>query len=232
MNQRRCEEFYSKTILEKRQMNEDLLRISDGKIYSLNDMVKVGCHDCNGCSSCCEGMGDSILLDPYDVFMLSTNLGGTFEELLKGPVELHSEQGLILPNLKMAGEGEQCSFLDDAGRCSIHSFRPGICRLFPLGRNYEGDSLQYFLLKDACPAPNKTKMKVEKWIADGNVKKYHQFLIDWHKMTKQFRAELATYEEQQAKQLTMVFLNLFYMKAYESGDFFTEFYERAAKLGM
>ena len=33
-------------------MSEEYLKdISDGKLYSSNDMVKVGCHDCIGCSA-------------------------------------------------------------------------------------------------------------------------------------------------------------------------------------
>ena len=115
-------------------MEADLLEISDGKLYGTNDMVKVGCHDCQGCSSCCQGMGDSIWLDPYDIFQLTRNLNKTFQELLAKEVELHVEDGLVLPNIKMQGEEHSsCSFLDKDGRCSIHSFRPGLCRLFPLG---------------------------------------------------------------------------------------------------
>lgn len=213
------------------EMNEDLLRISDGKLYGLNDMAKIGCHDCEGCSECCEGMGDSILLDPYDACQLSVNLGKSFEELLAGPVELHNEEGIILPNLKMEEGRDCCFFLDENGRCSIHMFRPGICRLFPLGRNYEDDKMEYFVLKDACPKANRTKMKIDKWVAAGNARKYHQFLIDWHRMTKQFRTELESYDEEQAGKLTMVFLNLFYLKPY-GDDFYREFYERAGLLGM
>ena len=42
----------------------DLNEISDGRLYSSGDMVKVDCHDCEGCSACCQGMGNSIILDP------------------------------------------------------------------------------------------------------------------------------------------------------------------------
>ena len=52
-------------------MNRDLLEISDGKLYGNNDMAKISCHDCAGCSSCCQDMGESIWLDPYDVFQLT-----------------------------------------------------------------------------------------------------------------------------------------------------------------
>ena len=42
----------------------DMSEISDGKLYTANDMVRADCHDCEGCSACCKGMGNSIILDP------------------------------------------------------------------------------------------------------------------------------------------------------------------------
>ena len=56
--------------------------ISDGKLYTANDMVKAGCQDCKGCSACCRGMGSSIILDPLDVFRLTKDLECSFQELL------------------------------------------------------------------------------------------------------------------------------------------------------
>ena len=56
--------------------------ISDGKLYGLEDMVKADCQDCKGCNACCQGMGSSILLDPYDVCRLTNGLGRSFESLL------------------------------------------------------------------------------------------------------------------------------------------------------
>ena len=50
------------------ERNVDIDKISDGKRYGANDMVKVGCDDCRGCSACCRGMGDSIVLDPMDLY--------------------------------------------------------------------------------------------------------------------------------------------------------------------
>ena len=65
-------------------MNKNLEEISDGKRYGLNDMVRAACNDCAGCSSCCEDMGESIILDPLDIYELTKNLNTTFENLLKG----------------------------------------------------------------------------------------------------------------------------------------------------
>lgn len=210
-------------------MEVNLQEISDGKLYSLNDMVKVGCHDCAGCSECCCDMGQSILLDPYDVYRLTKNLGVTFQQLMAKHVELHVEDGLILPNLKMTEDNNpRCAFLNEAGRCSIHQFRPGICRLFPLGRSYEDNKLKYFLLTDACPIPNKTKMKVGKWLEMPQLVSYEKFLVTWHNFVKGMRAVLEEHAEDEAytKMLTVKFLEIFYLQAYETEDFYGEFQKR------
>ena len=89
-------------------------------------------------------MGNSIVLDPYDVYRLTSGLNCRFEDLLINKLDLNVVEGIILPNLKMSGRNESCAFLDEEGRCSIHSIRPGICRIFPLGRIYEDGSFQYF----------------------------------------------------------------------------------------
>lgn len=48
----------------------DFDKETDGKRYSGKDMARLGCNDCNGCHKCCTGMGTSIVLDPYDIYML------------------------------------------------------------------------------------------------------------------------------------------------------------------
>lgn len=210
-------------------MNKELQEISDGKLYGNNDMAKISCHDCAGCSSCCKDMGQSIWLDPYDVFLLTRNLGKRFEELLAREVEFHVEDGLILPNMKMIGEKElSCGFLDENGRCSIHVFRPGLCRLFPLGRNYDEERLEYFVLSDACPAQNKSKVKINKWLSVPRIKDYEKFLVQWHSLTKLLRAYYMerTPEEDVVKAINMKFLNTFYLTAYETEDFYEEFGKR------
>ena len=214
-------------------MNKDLLEISDGKLYGNNDMAKISCHDCAGCSSCCQDMGESIWLDPYDVYQLTRSLGKTMEELLAKEVELHVEDGLILPNLKMVGEKiPQCAFLNEEGRCSIHAFRPGYCRLFPLGRNYEEDKLTYFALKDACPAPNKSKVKINKWLGVPNLKAYEEFLVEWHGLTRRLRALYAENMEDEAviKAINMKFLQTFYLTPYDTEDFYEEFENRKEEI--
>lgn len=68
----------------KRQVS--LEEISDGKLYGGADLVKADCQDCKGCSACCHGMGESIVLDPRDVFDLCRGLSVRFEDLLASTV--------------------------------------------------------------------------------------------------------------------------------------------------
>lgn len=70
-----------------REINLD--EISDGKLYSSNDMARTDCKGCDGCSACCHGMGSSIVLDPLDVYRLSSILSKPVNELLAGPLELN-----------------------------------------------------------------------------------------------------------------------------------------------
>lgn len=203
----------------------------DDKLYTYNDMVKAGCNDCKGCSSCCRGMGESIVLDPYDIWQLENNLNTTFAGLMQDKIELHVDEGLILPNLKMQEVSDSCGFLDEHGRCSIHEFRPGLCRLFPLGRRYEKNELRYFLLEDACAQTAHIKLKVKKWLDITDIKRYEKFLITWHDFRKKSQQQIAQYSDKPngdelIKDINMKFLHIFYEKQYTSDDFYGQFEER------
>lgn len=139
-----------------------LEEISDGRLYDANDMVKADCQDCKGCHDCCTGMGDSVLLDPYDVCRLSRGLRKIPEELIGSVLELGISDGNVLPHLAMRGTEEKCVFLNQEGRCSIHEIRPGFCRLFPLGRYYTEDGFKYIIQIHECAKKNRSKIKVKK----------------------------------------------------------------------
>lgn len=202
-----------------------LEEISDGKLYSLNDMVKADCGDCKNCSACCHEMADSVVLDPYDVYRLQTGLHLTFEQLA-GYIDFHVETGLILPHLKTTGDDYACVYLNREGRCSIHSYRPGICRLFPLGRYYENDTFQYFLQIHECVNKKRMKIKVKKWIDTPNVAEYETYIMEWHKYIVWAQSELARFTVEEQKVFNMEHLTRFYMTPYQTEDFYEEFYQR------
>jgi hypothetical protein len=202
----------------------DLNEVSDGKRYTLSDMVKADCDDCKGCSACCHDMGKSIVLDPLDIYRLSMS----FEELLGSTVELNMVDGVILPNLKMSEENNSCIFLDENGRCSIHENRPGICRIFPLGRVYDDGSFNYILQVNECPKENKSKVKVSKWIDTPNLKTNQKFISDWHYFIKKTGQKILNIDDEAvAKKVNLEILQAFYVEPYKKDeDFYTQFYKR------
>ena len=134
--------------------------------------------------------------------------------------------GLILPNLKMAGAEEACAFLNEEGRCSVHPYRPGICRLFPLGRVYEEESFRYFLQTDECKKENRTKVKVKKWLDTPDLKQYEAFVRDWHYYLKDLENQVKKAPDQM-KQISMGVLQKFYLTPYApDGNFYEEFNKR------
>ena len=208
----------------------DIKEISDGNLYGPNDMVKADCGDCKGCSACCQGMGESIVLDPYDVYRLTTGLNLSFEALLADKIELNVFDGRILPNLKMAGEKEACAFLNEEGRCSIHSIRPGICRLFPLGRYYENGSFQYFLQIHECKNENRTKVKVKKWIDTPDLKQNEKFILAWHDFVNEIQTKMMEISDDALfKKVNMFLLQQFFIERYNEEDFYKQFEERLEK---
>lgn len=53
-----------------------------------------------------QGMGNSIILDPMDLWRLQLGKKENFDTLLANYLELNVVDGMVLPNLKMAGEEE------------------------------------------------------------------------------------------------------------------------------
>lgn len=206
----------------------DLKEVSDGKLYTAGDMVKIGCNDCAGCSECCRLVGDTIILDPYDLYQLEQALHTGFEELMIDKIELRVVDGVVQPNLKVRENGQGCVFLNDEGRCTIHQYRPGFCRMFPMGRIYEGESFRYFLQVHECSYPGKTKVKLKKWLGIPELSRYEEYIKTWHFFLKEIQKIIRGMENQEiVKSFTMYLLNQFYVNQYDiTKDFYSQFYER------
>lgn len=206
--------------------NCSLEEISDGRLYSINDMVRADCQDCKGCSDCCKGMGESIVLDPYDVYRLKKGLNTDFNGLLSTCMELNVFDGIILPNLRLSGKDEKCTFLNAQGRCDIHQFRPGICRLFPLGRYYENGGHKYFLQIYECTNKSRSKIKVSKWIDTPELKTHEKYIDEWHYFLKTIQDNAAKISESDLKNINMYILNQFYVTMSVNENFYQVFCEK------
>ena len=87
-----------------------LEEISDGRLYEANDMVKADCQDCKGCFDCCTGMGDSVVLDPLDVWRLSQGLHLSADQLLTGKSNLALQTGTFCRILRWRAQRNDAYF--------------------------------------------------------------------------------------------------------------------------
>lgn len=174
------------------QREWDMNEVSDGRRYQNCDAVALGCDDCSGCSACCHDMGNSIQLDPYDVYRISKEIGKSFQEMIEHEISLSVVDGTILPHLKMQENTTSCIFLNEQGRCKIHRERPGICRLFPLGRIYDDSDVgfSYFLQVHECQKQNRSDVVIADWLGIERLKIYEKFIADWHYFVKDWQARI------------------------------------------
>lgn len=223
-----------------------LEEISDGRLYTENDMVRTDTCNCEGCKSvCCHGMGSSIILAPYDIYRITKCLNTTFEELLKdNKVEINYVDGIMLPNLKMSENTDDCTFLDDNRRCAIHQYRPEMCRLFPLGRYWEDEThFKYILQTGQCKKENLSKIKVRKWLDTDNLAEYNTYVVMWHRYLKRIEAAVARISAElaevieadaraeqlaatQIKTICLYTLKTFFSRPYDERPFFEQIEER------
>lgn len=200
------------------------------ELLSSRDMARLYCEACSGCGDCCCGMGDTIHLDPFDVCALTRNLNRDFSSLLADTIALHEERGLVLPHLKMAQTpdgNQQCPFLDGSRRCSIHDFRPGLCRLFPLGRTYDPQTLSfsYFVIPEGCDMPGKAKIRISRWLGIPDLQEYERFVSDWHFYVRDVQEKLAKTEDPAyRKALSMFVLKVFFLTPYNPNRDFYELF--------
>ena len=140
----------------------------------------------------------------------------------------------ISGNVNLAKDGEieeTCVFLDENGRCRVHAFRPGFCRMFPLGRYYENDTFYYFLQSGECKKSDRTKVKISKWLGIDNLPAYEDYILKWHEIQENIKEYLQKCGDDNAGKINMTLLKLFYLTPYDGDrDFYEQFEERRAKL--
>lgn len=199
--------------------------ISDGRIYDIEDTVKADAGGCSGCSACCHGVGDLVELTPFDVYEMVSHLNLSFDELLVDKLALRENNKILLPHLKMQGDSEGCSFLNEEERCTIHGHRPNICRLFPLGRVYIEDNFKYFLQVDSCTKPNLSEVKVKEWIGIENYGKNKAFILDWYRLLKALTFRLKFVRDpKELEAINQYLLDTFYRMPLQDGeDFYSAF---------
>ena len=113
---------------------------------------------------------------------------------------------------------DECVFLDENGRCSVHSARPGICRMFPLARLYHEDgSFSYFIQEGECSKPTGVKIKISKWLGYKDIRAYEAFVRRYHDALRDLRKKQETLPVEERSALQRSFLEYWFV----SGDCFS-----------
>ena len=196
-----------------RDIDENLIK--EECLMTKDDFAPVACSDCAGCSECCTETACMIVLDSVDVKLMKKGLHMSFEELLKcGAVKLSIVDGIVLPGLGTNEKGA-CNLLDKNGRCSIHKFRPGICRMFPLARIYHDDgSFSYFLQKGECDRRTGEMVKISDWLGYEDMDTYEKEVREYHDRLNDLREKCAyarTQEELSGLQTNFLKENFFFI---------------------
>jgi Fe-S-cluster containining protein len=97
---------------------------------------------CRRCSRCCHHKG--IQVNPYEVARLARRFGQTAGEFRAASTR--DGAGTMLRQT----ESGACVFLGPEG-CTVHSDRPLVCRLYPLGRHVSEDGTEQFSRLEGHP---------------------------------------------------------------------------------
>ena len=99
-------------------------------------------YTCHACNRCCH---DKIIhLNPYEVARLAQNRGIETTEFL---VRYTDTAGTALKRV----EDGACVFLTEKG-CGVHTDRPLVCRIYPLGRHITAEGEEWFA--ELAPHPH------------------------------------------------------------------------------
>jgi len=92
-------------------------------------------YQCQCCNKCCHNK--LIQVNPYELLHIAQCLCLSTTAVLDQFVQTE------LPYLKQKPDGS-CIFLGEHG-CQIHGHRPGVCRIYPLGRLKDENQQEYFI---------------------------------------------------------------------------------------
>lgn len=138
-------------------------------IVSADDEITFKCHHCG---KCCKGRDtDKILASPLDIYNGAKYLGITTDKFIENYIDFHTGASscMLVGSLKADYKGT-CKLLTYEGsyaKCMIHSKKPLICALHPLGLIHGDDCVDedgndLYIFVEPCKISGKTgeKMKV------------------------------------------------------------------------
>lgn len=156
---------------------EILLNEIRGNLVGPEDTFTFGC---KMCGNCCRKRSEAIVITGYDLYNIAkaNNMEATealikFTDCYRG-----TDSHLPVICLKERLDGS-CSLLRK-GKCTVQKDKPVVCRLYPLGRFFDGKEHRYFKQK-ACTGNGET-IKVKDWLEEFGIAELDEVGELWAKL--------------------------------------------------
>lgn len=162
---------------EKDKETEKYLQALLDNVLDFEDTFEFGCKQCG---NCCRSREEPIILMGYDVYNMAQSLNLSPTDTLVKYTEcvLGTDSNLPVVILKERLDGS-CSLLRK-GKCSIQEDKPMVCRIYPLGRFFDGKQFKY-IRQNACKGDG-TPVKVIDWLTSFKVLEQEEDALLWHDM--------------------------------------------------
>ena len=155
-------------------------------VKEIMNLPKLGKDDsfafgCNRCSKCCRERED-ILLTPLDLFKIAGYLNKSIPEVLAEYCEIYEGADSKLPivRIKPREYRRTCPFAKKEG-CLIHSVKPVVCALYPLGRMTDANTNEFSYFLQSVPCGNKRQTQtVRQWLDGFSILAEEEFTGLWH----------------------------------------------------
>lgn len=197
---------------------------------------------CRGCGKCCRQRED-ILLSPKDLYRLAVYLKMTTSDVLKRYCEVYQGSDSLMPIARLIsiGGNNRCPFLDGR-KCRVHTFKPGVCAMYPLGRYIRKEpgkenapvEIRYINNKPACDHKEQ-KQTVRLWLARWGIPHPDPFFLKWQEVIASMSQFFHMLRDRQATDKTReILLNVIFELIYVNYDtslpFEGQFTANSAKL--
>ena len=202
---------------------EELLKHTIG----LDDTFRFHCSECG---QCCKNR-DDILLNPYDLYRIARFLNVEMGQVIQDYCVWYVGQTSKLPVVAVNIQGD-CPFLED-NRCHIHSAKPTVCALYPLGRAATENGIRYLVQDVSCGTTDEVHT-VREWLSGYGLEDSEEWFSEWHKtiipLTERMNAIAEKTSERILNTIVQGLLVAFYVNYDIERPFMEQFHENVSKI--
>lgn len=135
---------------------------------------------CKQCGNCCRNRQEPIMLTGYDLFNIAKATNLSLIEAMVKYTECILGADSRLPVVLLTERYDGSCKLLRKGKCMIQQDKPLVCRLYPLGRFFDGKQYFYFT-QDTCKGEGQ-KIKLKDWLDEFNITVYDEASTLWGKL--------------------------------------------------